>query len=128
MAGARQYILWQQDNGEIRFADYWGNWVDTDPIDLRGAFHHAVAIFRGVSGDAITLDNAEIWVDGENRATHASGSWSPTDLTAFAIGYDVAFGGSYFQGQMALVRIYNRALSETEVSEHYEAVRGLLGP
>jgi len=110
-------------DGEIRFADTYGNYVDTDPIDLRGAWHHIVAVFRGTKGDAVTLDNAEIWVDGENKATHTGGTWSPANLVALAVGYTPVYGGNYFRGQIALVRIYNRALTPEEIRLLYEQVK-----
>ena len=80
-------------------------------------WHHVVGMWDGSC--------LRIYVDGVLEGEEStSGSVKARDAPIY-IG-----GGSselVLKGQIALVRIYNRALSEAEVSEHFEAVRGLLG-
>jgi len=119
IGGFGQYILWQQANGEIRFADTQGNYADTDPIDLRGRWHHIVGVFRGTIGDTVTLANTAIWVDGVKRSTHASGTWSPATIESLRI---AAYGtppGMFFDGRIDEAKIYNRALAEWEIKFNY---------
>jgi len=39
----------------------------------------------------------------------------------------VALGGDILDGRIGLLRVYDRALPESEISEHYEQTRGMFG-
>ena len=47
--------------------------------------------------------------------------------TAFYIGDDLATGTTYFNGNIAQVSIYNRALTATEIQQNFNALRGRFG-
>ncbi|MBM2818205.1 MAG: hypothetical protein HW401_795, partial [Parcubacteria group bacterium] len=83
-----------------------------------GAWHHAVATYESVSG------NQKLYVDGILRSTvlHPAGA-TIKPLAQYAdmrIGYSRINSG-YFNGKIDDVRIYNRALSATDVTELYNA-------
>jgi len=113
------YVLWIQANNEIRFADTLGNYVDTDPITEFNKFIHVIAVFKGKSGDAVTLDNAQIYINGVARGTHADGTWSAQTGQGYALRLGDWYGSDYLDGILDEVRIYNRALSEEEILDLY---------
>jgi hypothetical protein len=117
--GGNQYVLWVQNNNEVRLADTRGNYVDTDSNVLTlNAWNHVVGVFSGVAGDAVTLDNAKIYINGISKGTHTGGIWDPQTLSVVNIGREVA-DVFHFNGLIDEVRIYNRALSEEEIRYHY---------
>jgi len=123
LTGGRQYILWQQANGEIRFADTQGNYVDSGPVDLRGGVHHVVGVFRGAEGDPVTLENAEIWLDGENMATHTAGAWSPTTMDRLSLLYVWYINGYFFGGRLHHARVYGYGLAAREIRAHHNYLK-----
>jgi len=126
LVGEGQYVLWQQSNGEIRFADTRGNYVDSDPVDLRGEVHHVVGVFRGTKGDPVTLENAEIWLDGENIATHTAGVWDPVTIGPISLLYLWSVNGYFFQGRLHHARVYGYDLAAREIRAHHNYLRGVL--
>jgi len=120
VVGGRQYVLYQRSDGKVRLSDTWGNLAETDPIDLTSRFNHVVGVFRGTKGDAVTLNVAEIWINGINKAAYTSGTWSPATMDVLALCYwwkEIIY---YFKGCVALVRIYNRALTSKEIQTRYQ--------
>ncbi len=79
-----------------------------------GEWHHACSVF--VSGSSIT-----VYADGTNSASQAmSDSVLRTGApNAVDIGWDGFVGDNFFQGSIDEVRIYNRALSASEVKQLY---------
>jgi len=72
-----------------------------------------------------TVDAGTIYVF-VNGAQENSGSQDLTDSQGvFSIGSNV--GSQYFDGQIKLVRMYNRASTEAEISEHFEETRDIFG-
>lgn len=116
-----QYIFFVQSNNEVRLADTYGHYLDTDPNVLTlNTWNHIVGVFYGSKGDAITLNNAKIFVNGVSKGKQVSGSWSPTNLSNVVIASRTN-GTYYFNGLIDEVRIYNRALSDEEIKAIYEA-------
>jgi hypothetical protein len=93
----------------------------TDNISY--AFHHLLINYN--SGTS-TYD---MWIDGIKR-TVSNGSGSPlmTNFTAITIGASDWFGSYYyFKGNIALARVYNAALTDAQVIQNYNALRGRFG-
>lgn len=59
----------------------------------------------------------EIWQDGELRDFKSSGGYSGNGL--FNLGRELARSYQHFQGQIDDVRIYNYALTETQIKTLY---------
>jgi arabinan endo-1,5-alpha-L-arabinosidase len=75
-----------------------------------GAFHHIAAVRSGVDG--------YVYIDGVQVAT--SGSLvNPVSSAGHAYIGNSGFSTGYFNGTIEDVRIYNRALSATEIEEIY---------
>ena len=74
-----------------------------------------------VCGMRVSDNQARIFVDGTERSTTATGDVQvPTSFTAnTAIGRAGDFDGAYLDGQIDEVRIYNYALSASEIRDLY---------
>jgi len=80
-------------------------------------WHHFAGVYRSDG-------TAEVWIDGD-RENYA------TDLPVPATNdYHLIIGAaydSYWNGLVAGVRIYERALSTDEIRRHFESTRGIFG-
>jgi hypothetical protein len=52
---------------------------------------------------------------------------SSTSISNLYIGSDAGFGGRYYNGRIAMVQMYNRALTSTEILQNFNATRGRYG-
>jgi hypothetical protein len=91
----------------------------------------------------ITVSNITVWNmyacswDGTNINAYLNGALinsgvktgplNTSDTGVIEIGRDDGLGGRVFNGNIAQVSIYNRALSAAEVSQNYNALRGRYG-
>ena len=79
-------------------------------------WHHIVAIWDGTSG----VNNLKIYVNGKKEnANNAPDEASTVNSTDFFIGKFPS--GYYFNGLMDDVRIYNAALSSSQIKQNYIA-------
>jgi hypothetical protein len=77
-----------------------------------GNWHHVVGTYNG--------SVAALYIDGNLEVSgNRSGNFTPGNI---AIG-SVGGGGEYFNGKIANVRIYNKALLSTEVQQNYQATK-----
>lgn len=99
--------------------DGGGNPFGAQPANLRnGNYHHFVVVNEsGV--------NARLYYDGTLLGTAAYRSASSN--TTFTIGGAGQGGGYTWVGNIAIARVYNRALSVTEIIQNYNAARGRFG-
>ena len=89
-----------------------GNWV------------HIITVIQS------TITNTTVYFNTVSQAGTTSGTggaiaWSSTGTTK--IGRVWGPGASYFSGKIANVKVYNRALSTTEISQNYNALRSRFG-
>jgi hypothetical protein len=105
------------DSGNINF----NNYVKVDSSEWNaGQWNHLIL--------ATSSTNSKIYINGDLKATGSG--FNPN------LGNNVRIGtrytnSSYFRGKFDEVRIYDRALSETEASDHYKGIfinnSGLVG-
>ena len=82
-----------------------------------GAWFHAMVTYNG--------STVLIYINGVLDATYSeSGSQTPGNLR---IGSNDAGTSEYFTGDLAIVRLYNRALSQTEVIQNFNAQKSRFG-
>lgn len=108
----RPFELWLQATGKFGFADYDGSWhIDTNDnvVATAGNYYHVVGAYNGAT--MTTYVNA-IPSSGTALSSMAS---SPGSLW---IGGWLGMA-DFFSGSIDDVRIYNRALSATEVTALY---------
>ena len=88
-----------------------------------GEWHHSCMTYDRV--------NFRVYVDGDLIDSNLDSDPLVIDSSSTTIGSWVGGIGEFFNGLIDEVRVYNRALSETEVSEHYDGVfndeTGLVG-
>lgn len=77
-------------------------------------------IFDG--GDVYTVDNGLITLD-----TLVNGAYSQTEQTGMSIGYEAGTTAYTLDGKISTFQVYDRVLSENEINENYEALRGRYG-
>ena len=70
-------------------------------------------------------NNLSIYVDSVSEVS--TSNTANITQTAITIGRDINCGNTYYQGNIAQVSIYNRALTAAEVSQNYNALRGRFG-
>lgn len=82
-----------------------------------GQWHQAVGVY---DGSAVTL-----YIDGAHIATQNAGTIY-YGLGSISLGKDGDYNGGFFNGSLDDVRIYNRTLSQTEVSNLYNGGSGCI--
>ena len=73
-----------------------------------------------------TVYVAKLYINGQLNSTNTTGasSYAFGSLNTFAIGGP---SGDYVNGNIAMVRVYNRALSDQEIRQNYNATKGRYG-
>ena len=80
-------------------------------------YHHVVGTYDG--------SNIRIYVDGVLESTNAeSGNFTPSNLR---IGSNYVGSSEYYQGELPVVRLYNRTLSKEEVHQNYMSFKTRFG-
>ncbi len=116
-----------QSNGTVRFSvqnadvDAHPDWISTTTLSP-GTWYHIVFSWERVTG--ISSD-AKVFINGvEEGATFQGDGYTPSFTMGFSASNPVAIGRRerdtpthYFEGLIDDVRIYNRALSSSEVVE-----------
>lgn len=101
------------NNSSVRFTDSW------QTVSVAGAGN--INEWINLVG-VYTVSNAYIYLNGTLAATKGSG-FSYTGTGTFLIGKQGELNSEYFQGDIPVVSIYNRALSSTEVQQNFNAYR-----
>jgi hypothetical protein len=121
--GTSYYINFYTDGtGKLR----WETWV---PVPTGGAFYSSTTLSNNTWYHAIGTYNSNgssvLYINGSNvgNGSYSAASYSSTYTTTFTIG---EYAG-YLSGNVALTRIYNRALTATEVLQNYNATRSRFG-
>jgi hypothetical protein len=95
-----------------------GGWttIKTGSLPSSGAWHHVAVTYNG-SG-AGSIGNFQIYLDGVSQALSAAGGYGDS-TNIDQIGNDTTNFNTQWYGQIEDVRIYNRALSSTDVTQLY---------
>lgn len=108
---------------------FWGDWLQMEVSEDGGIdnrllnnwyphpvtdtnWHHVAGVYGGSTitlyFDGVVAAGGEIWGDASSI---------DQNLSRLLIGFDLADNGSYFSGSIDEVRIYDRALSQSEIAE-----------
>ncbi len=106
-------VIYAENDGSTKYHD--GNW------------HHAVAL--------IGHNNHKIYVDGSEVSVsfpYGSNTVSTSKLFGFTSGTEVyiglrPYGNGHFQGELPVVKIYDRLLSDDEILQNYNATKSRFG-
>ena len=110
------YLLYLNSSTDVRF---YVEGLDVRYTSLTNGWHHIVGVYDGTK--------KRIYVDGvernlSNQTTGASASNNPIEIGRYQ-----QSTGNAFDNQIALPRIYNRALTATEVARNYNADKSKFG-
>ena len=120
-----QYSLFYNGDNTIYYRTYGLSTIDltvntTTAGVVNNQWNNVVATFDGTI--------KRIYVNGILAATSATLSGTVTQNTTGAAFIGIYGGGGYpFNGRISNTTIYNRALTATEVSQNYNALRGRYG-
>lgn len=107
------YIVWFSSNGKVQFASQGGGGgygVGSITIIDDSDFHHVAVTYDGTT--------AKVYVDGE-LDNSASSSMTFDNSNPLRIGSCISRPNEHFDGLIDEVRIYNRALNNTEIESIY---------
>jgi len=104
------------NGGQISYATNPWAWRGSNSPVSQDTWHHVV-----VTNDAD--GQQEIYIDGAETFSTASGGSISSQAVDVTIGRRTCCGGSYFDGNIDEVRIYNRALNPAEVNRLYRMGR-----
>lgn len=117
-SGSAAYLSWNKSNRKL--SNYWfghtpAGYHETGAAMARDEWHHVCAVWTGTTLFQYTdMIQTSVSVTGSADAT-----------SSITIGYE---GDSrQFAGGIALIRIYNIALSKEQVQQNYSACRGRFG-
>ena len=98
---------------------YYANDLDAATPTTNVAWNHYVATYDNTTGRRVTYYNSRLLAQNVSGATNTSAS-------VFMIGAFNLLGtpNYHFNGRIAFVKIYNRALSATEIFQNYHAAKG----
>lgn len=116
------YFALKMSNGDQRIYVYRTSALSTYssiPADTTlGAWHHLVCQRNG--------DNIEMYLNGEYKGSKSG--WGSIDIDGDT--YDTIIGkynNEYSQGKQAITKVYNRALTASEVKANFNAVKSRFG-
>jgi len=108
----------------INLTEGGGNIIDTADAPLTTNWQHVSVVY---DGSLAAASRVAIYVDGVKSATSATLGTIPTSLTSSSA--DLEIGrfeglGRKFNGNIASVGFYTRALSAAEILDNYNATKG----
>ncbi len=107
-------------NGSSNFMmAYFANDLDATTPTTNVAWNHYVATYDNSTGRRVTYYNSRLLTQNVSGVTNTSAS-------VFMIGALNVLGTPtyHFNGRIAFVKIYNRALTATEIFQNYHAAKG----
>ena len=131
-AGTGQCYLGRGNSGgdSMDWRFYTGTFLDeTEFFTSDTGWKHYVGTYDQTGGAGSNQGRMRLYVDGNLEDTALSNNTSAIDFSSgenIRIGVNTN-GSSYFDGKFGEVRVYNRALTATEVSQNYNATRGKYG-
>jgi hypothetical protein len=126
-AGSSRFLESRIAGDKFRFtgerdvsSEYWATFTLDVTADLE--YHHVV--INSVAGVQT------IYFDSVERGTYApSFTTSAVTITDIGRGYPTAHAGygSFFDGELPIMRFYNRALSQSEITQNFNATKSRFG-
>ena len=95
--------------------------TDTTKNYFDNQWHYVAFINNGIS--------SSLYVDGALQASGAA-PWngtSPWPTNQLAVGRDNNNSNYYFSGSIGPIKVYNKALTATEITQNYSAIKGRFG-
>ncbi|MFA5291962.1 MAG: LamG domain-containing protein [Phycisphaerae bacterium] len=123
-AGTGGWMLWNNrdwNDDRVNYA-HWGNFdlsgVDVPYVlDLHTTWHYVVVTYDWNAGTS--TGTAKIYIDGIVKGT---GTGTNTGITSYGLYIGGSEGSAGFNGLIDEVTYYNRALSQAEIQQNYDAM------
>jgi hypothetical protein len=115
------YIYPRTDDGWTTATFYLGVPIFTTLIaswPSRDAWHHTVATYDGAT--------MKIYIDGVLSNSKSQSGTISTNTNSLTIGSQPGYG-EYYGGRVSGAKIYNRALTASEIQQNYNALRSRFG-
>jgi hypothetical protein len=111
------YELMAYSNNVIEH--YWGNFTQSSTVLATNTWYHIVILFDGTT-------NHYIYINGVQVGFSATPTLN-TSNTPIYIGPAVTTTWGAFNGKIAALRIYNRALTSSDVTTNFNALKSRFG-
>lgn len=115
-----QYSLFQEGSNIV-----WRHTTNVVSLTASGPTHLSTAAWAQVVG-TYTSGDRRIYVNGVQVASDSLAYTIPTNSSGIRIG-SYLDGGYFYNGRIAIVRVYTKNLSSTEVLRNFEATRARFG-
>jgi len=118
--------LWSQlvvRNDSVQFMHFNGSWqynISSTTQITDGNWHHVVFINHSNATGDLFIDGVQE-VDGESTALDTG---RHTKLIRLGSGYNTTTNSGYLTAKFAQVKIYSKALTASEVTQNYNAMKG----
>ena len=118
-AANQSFWFGNRQNSSNFMMAYFGNDLDATTPTTNVAWNHYVATYDNDTGRRVTYYNSRLLTQNVSGVTNTSAS-------VFMIGALNVLGtpNYHFNGRIAFVKIYNRALTATEIFQNYNATKG----
>ena len=101
--------------------------VGTTAAPATGVWQCVAVIFTGGGESSLTTSNTSIYVNAVSQSIQFTGSTGSSGNDSY-IGTRQGFAASNFlDGSIALIRYYDKALTESEIRQNFEAQKGRFG-
>lgn len=116
------YFGFRQYSGNNFMYAYYSNDQDGSTGSSNVAWNHYVASYDTSSQSRYRYFNASLLSPSQSSGV------SNTTANRFYIGaFNSGYATSHFQGKISLIRLYNRALSSSEITQNFNATRSRFG-
>ena len=116
-SASQLYELMAYSNNAIEH--YWGNFTQSSTVLATNTWYHIVIVYDGTT-------NHYIYINGVQVGISATPTLNTTN-TPIYIGPAVTTTWGAFDGKIAALRIYNRALTLSDVTTNYNALKTRFG-
>jgi hypothetical protein len=104
------------------------NWttIKTDNVPILGIWNHVILTYNGLG--ATTNSNYNIYLNTINQNITTAGGFANTSQVNYIGTTNAGIRGvDNFNGKIAICKLYNRALSASEILQNYNTVKGRFG-
>jgi len=116
-AGSQLYELMAYSNNLIEH--YWGNFTQSSTVLATNTWYHIVIIYDGTTNHYIYINGVQVGISATPTLN--------TSNTPIYVGPAVTTTWGAFDGKIAALRIYNRALTSSDVTNNFNVLKTRFG-
>lgn len=122
-ASLHEYSALDVNTGNMNWYFYGRDTTFTNnPTLVAGNYYHMVLSYAGGFSNN---SNKRVWINGIEQTLSSGHNETPLlpDNPQFSVGRDRGRNTAYFPGDIPIFRVYNRALTEKEALDNFNAIR-----